>query len=143
MTDIFSAEKRSEVMSRIRGADTRPEKAVRSWLHHHWLRFRLHRPDLPGRPDIVLPRHRTVIFVHGCFWHRHEGCRLAYLPKSNVETWQRKFSSNRARDVGIASECARLGWRVLVVWECAIRDGTFAADLKESLFREKAEEGSR
>lgn len=105
-------------MSRIRGKDTRPELRVRSALHRLGYRFRLNRRDLPGKPDIVLPRHQTVIFVHGCFWHRHPGCRFAYTPKSRVEFWQTKFQRNVERHREVEEELQTLGWRVLVVWEC-------------------------
>src|SRR5690606_9744744 len=109
-------------MSRIRGRNTRPEKVVRSLLHRMGYRFRLHRRDLPGTPDMVLPRHRAVIFVHGCFWHRHGRCRYAYTPKSRVEFWEEKFRQNVERDRRNAWALRRAGWRVLVVWECEIRD---------------------
>lgn len=118
MADIVSKDVRSWMMSRIRGKDTAPEKAVRSCLHGLGYRFRLHRKDLPGSPDIVLPRHRTAVFVHGCFWHRHPGCRFAYRPKSNVVFWKEKFKENVARDRRKASALRKQGWRVLVIWEC-------------------------
>lgn len=108
-------------MSRIKGRDTKPEKVVRSLLHRMGYRFRLHRNDLPGRPDIVLPRHSTVLLVHGCFWHRHGGCKYAYTPKSRVAFWQKKFSTNVERDKRNKRDLRRLGWRVIVVWECEIR----------------------
>lgn len=114
----MSREHRSWNMSRIRGKDTRPELRVRSALHRLGYRFRLNRRDLPGKPDIVLPRHQTVIFVHGCFWHRHPGCRFAYTPKSRVEFWQTKFQRNVERHREVEEELQTLGWRVLVVWEC-------------------------
>ena len=117
-------------MSRIRGSNTKPEKAVRRWLHVRGYRFRLHRRDLPGRPDIVLPALRTVIQVHGCYWHRHSGCRLAYSPKSNVERWQAKFDENVERDQRDEAALVALGWRVIIVWECEIRDGTFPSKLE-------------
>ena len=98
MTDILSKERRSWNMSRIRGSDTKPELLVRSLLHRMGYRFRLHRKDLPGRPDIVLPKYRTVIFVHGCFWHRHKGCKYAYTPKSRTDFWQNKFQGTVERD---------------------------------------------
>ena len=116
--DTLTPERRSWNMSRIRGRDTRPERLVRSLLHRMGYRFRLHRKDLPGRPDIVLPRYRTVILVHGCYWHRHPACRLAYTPKSNREFWEEKFSENVRRDSLQYEELGALGWRVLVVWEC-------------------------
>lgn len=123
MPDVFTKAKRSEVMSRIKSRDTQPERAVRSMLHKLGYRFRLHRADLPGRPDLVLSRYRTVIFVHGCFWHRHRGCRLAYTPKSRAPFWQNKFASNVVRDRRVRSQLVKLGWRVITVWECELRSG--------------------
>lgn len=125
--DTLSEEKRSWNMSRIRSRDTKPELIVRRLLHRMGYRFRLHRKDLPGSPDIVLPRDRTVIFVHGCFWHRHEGCRCAYNPKSRVDFWQKKFLQNVERDRKVRHELKNLGWRVLVVWECETKDAGLLA----------------
>lgn len=105
-------------MSRIRGKDTKPEMRVRSLLHRMGFRFRLHRKDLPGKPDIVLPAYETVVFVHGCFWHRHPGCRFAYTPKSRVDFWQTKFRRNVERHQEVTAELEELGWRVVVIWEC-------------------------
>lgn len=119
--DIVTKEKRSEMMSRIRGKDTRPEKQVRSMLHGLGYRFRIHRRDLPGNPDIVLPKYRTVVFVHGCFWHQHRGCKYAYKPKSRVEFWQKKFRENVERDKLKTKTLKKLGWRVVVVWECELQ----------------------
>ena len=121
MADVFTKAKRSEVMSRIRGRDTKPERAVRSILHRLGYRFRLHRADLPGKPDIVLPRLRIVIFVHGCFWHRHEDCRFAYTPKTRIEFWLKKLESNVARDRQVQAQLTELGWLVVIVWECELR----------------------
>lgn len=109
-------------MSRVRARDTKPELIVRSTIHSLGYRFRLHRKDLPGRPDVVLPRHRLAVFVHGCFWHRHAKCRYAYTPKSNVGFWLKKFQRNVARDVEVRRTLRRHGWRVLVIWECGTRD---------------------
>mgnify|MGYP001079076721 CR=1 FL=1 len=120
MTDVFTADKRSEVMSRIKARDTKPERAVRSLLHCMGYRFRLHRTDLPGKPDIVLPRYQTAIFVHGCFWHRHEGCRFAYTPKTRTDFWLKKLESNVARDRQVQADLAALGWRVVTVWGCEL-----------------------
>ena len=120
--DRISRERRSWNMSRIRGRDTKPEVAVRSVLHELGFRFRLHRKDLPGRPDIVLARHRAVMFVHGCFWHRHARCRFAYSPKSNIAFWSQKFRSNVVRDQRDRCRLQKLGWRVVVIWECEIVD---------------------
>jgi len=105
-------------MSQIKSGDTKPEKIVRSLLHRKGYRFRLHKKNLPGKPDIVLPRYKKIIFVHGCFWHRHEECRYAYNPKSRVEFWQEKFKQNVIRDTKVREELLLLGWDVYVVWEC-------------------------
>lgn len=120
MVDVFSKAKRSDVMSRIRGRDTGPERAVRSMLHRLGYRFRLHRVDLPGKPDIVLPRFGTAILVHGCFWHRHKGCRYAYTPKSRTNFWLRKFAANISRDREVKKALAKLGWKIAIVWECEL-----------------------
>lgn len=120
MADVFTKAKRSEVMARIKGRNTIPERAVRSLLHRMGYRFRLHRAGLPGRPDIVLPRYNAAIFVHGCFWHRHRGCRFAYIPKSRTDFWMRKFESNVTRDRRVRRDIERLGWNVVVVWECEL-----------------------
>ena len=116
--DRLTKQHRSWNMSRIRGKDTKPEMRVRSLLHRMGFRFRLHRKDLPGKPDIVLPAYETVIFVHGCFWHRHPGCRFAYTPKSRVDFWQTKFRRNVERHQEVEAELEELGWRVVVIWEC-------------------------
>ena len=121
---------RSRNMAAIRGKDTAPELAVRRILHAMGLRFRLHRKDLPGRPDIVLPKHRTVVFVHGCFWHRHEDCRYTTTPKTRQEFWQTKFDANVERDRRNRTDLLQLGWRVIVIWECELRQ---PSDLKERL----------
>ena len=118
MTDIVSRKRRSELMSRIQGRDTAPEIAVRRIAHGLGFRFRLHRKDLPGRPDLVFPKHRAVVFVHGCFWHRHGGCRYAYTPKTRVRFWTEKFRRNVVRDRQQEVALRGLGWRVLVIWEC-------------------------
>ena len=123
--DTLTLEKRSWNMGRICSKDTKPEKAVRSLLHKSGYRFRIHRKDLPGKPDIVLPKFKTVIFVHGCFWHRHEGCKYAYTPKSHQEFWQAKFKGNIKRDKKNRDELERLGWKVTVIWECEIKNLTF------------------
>lgn len=112
---------RSDIMRAVKRAHTGPEVAVRKLLHSLGLRFRLHRKALPGSPDIVLPKHRTVIFVHGCFWHRHPGCRYASTPKTRQDYWLPKFAANVERDARKTSQLEELGWRVLVVWECETR----------------------
>jgi DNA mismatch endonuclease (patch repair protein) len=120
--DIISREKRSLNMSKIKSKNTRPEIKVRSFLHQLGYRFRLHRNDLPGKPDIVLPKYKTVIFVHGCFWHRHQGCRYAYAPKSRVKFWEEKFQQNVARDRTKTEKLKQSGWFVMVIWECETKN---------------------
>ncbi|WP_081745654.1 very short patch repair endonuclease [Bordetella petrii] len=119
--DIVAPAVRSRMMSGIRGKDTLPERIVRSCAHRLGLRFRLQDRKLPGKPDLVFSRHRTVIFVHGCFWHRH-GCKLTATPKTREEFWERKFASNVARDARKRAELQELGWRVIEIWECETRD---------------------
>jgi len=108
-------------MGKIRGKNTKPELAVRSLLHRAGYRFSLHRKDLPGKPDIVLRKYKTVVFVHGCFWHRHKNCKIASTPKSNVEFWQAKFDRNAANDKKHTRQLRKLGWHVLTVWECELK----------------------
>ena len=121
MMDTLTKEKRSWNMSRITGRNTKPEILLRSLLHREGFRFRLHDKRLPGKPDIVLPRHRTVIFVNGCFWHRHNNCEYAYTPKSRQEFWLNKFQETVQRDQEKQKMLAGLGWQVLVVWECELK----------------------
>lgn len=121
MTDIVDATTRSRMMAGIRGKDTRPELVLRRALHAAGLRYRLHDRKLPGRPDLVFPRLRAVIFVHGCFWHRHEGCRFATNPATRPEFWQEKFEANVERDFRNKEQLLAMGWRVAVVWECSLR----------------------
>lgn len=123
-------------MSRVRGSDTKPERRVRSLLHRLGYRFRLHRKDLPGTPDIVLPKYRTVVFVHGCYWHRHPGCKRASTPQTNREKWERKFENNVERDGRNQEELEALGWRVVVVWECETRDEIALAKRLEETLRD-------
>ncbi len=120
--DTFSQEKRSAIMQLVRSTDTNPEKIVRSLLHRLGFRFRLHRKDLPGKPDIVLPKYSTVIFVHGCFWHRHAGCSRASTPATNQEYWLNKFDRTVKRDKKNVKELQRQGWRVVTIWECELRN---------------------
>ena len=120
--DRLTPEQRRRNMTSIRGRDTGPEMAVRRLLHAAGYRFRLHRRDLPGRPDIVLPGRRTVIFVHGCFWHRHAGCRYTTTPATRTEFWLEKFSRNVERDRRVERELTSLGWNVVIVWECELKD---------------------
>ena len=136
MIDIVDSRRRSEMMAGIKGRDTKPELVVRRIAHRLGLRFRLHRKDLPGRPDLVFPRHRLAVFVHGCFWHRHEECRYSYTPKSRVAFWMKKFAQNVARDRRDQEALQDLGWQVLVIWECETRDEeTVRRYLEESVER--------
>jgi DNA mismatch endonuclease (patch repair protein) len=120
MVDIVSPEVRSRLMSGIQGKDTVPELVVRRYLHAAGLRFRTNVRSLPGTPDIVLPKYRSVVFVHGCFWHRHSSCRFATTPATRAEFWQTKFSANTARDRRDAARLRAAGWQVLTVWECQV-----------------------
>jgi DNA mismatch endonuclease (patch repair protein) len=122
MADRLSPERRSWNMSRIRSRDTRPERLVRSLLHRMGYRFRIGNRNLPGNPDVVLTKYRTVILVHGCFWHRHPSCKFAYAPKSQIDFWQRKFRENVARDCKTETLLREAGWKVIVIWECEIAD---------------------
>lgn len=122
MADHLTPQERSRNMSRVKGRDTKPEMLVRSIVHRLGYRFRLHGKKLPGRPDVVLPRHRKVIFVHGCFWHGHPGCRRAARPSTNRFFWDKKIDSNIERDAKNLSSLREEGWDVLVVWECETRD---------------------
>ncbi|WP_420566743.1 very short patch repair endonuclease [Thalassovita sp.] len=129
MADIVSPDVRSRMMSANKRRDTKPELLVRRYLHAQGFRFRLDVRKLPGRPDIVLARHHVAIFVHGCYWHRHRGCRFASIPKSNSEFWQEKFDRNVERDSRARDDLLEKGWRVAVVWECALAKNTLAANL--------------
>lgn len=138
MANTLSSERRSWNMSRIKGQNTGPELRLRSLLHRAGFRFRLHVKDLPGRPDIVLPRYCTAIFVHGCFWHRHPGCRNASTPSTRGTFWQEKFDGNVRRDERNRSELVAAGWTVVVVWECELEAdpglvvSCIAADLRRN-----------
>jgi len=123
--DIVTAEHRSKIMSMIKGKNTKPEMLVRSVCHEMGLRYRLHRKDLPGKPDLVFPKYRLCIFVHGCFWHRHPGCKYAYTPKSRLDFWLPKLARNVERDLAAQQALQALGWRVAIVWECHTKDREF------------------
>jgi len=133
MVDVVDPATRSRMMSGIQGKNTKPELLVRRYLHGRGLRYRLHVKILPGKPDIVLPKYRTVVFVHGCFWHQHRDCKFATMPSSRTSFWANKLSENVARDRYQIAALEGLGWRALVVWECELKDG--AARL-ESLYSE-------
>jgi DNA mismatch endonuclease (patch repair protein) len=125
--DVHSPEKRSFNMSRIRGKDTRPEMMVRKWLWANGYRYRLHREDLPGKPDIVLPKFKAIILVHGCFWHRH-GCRMTTTPETRRDFWLSKFQENVCRDKRNLQALKGEGWRVIVIWECTLKGKTALPD---------------
>jgi DNA mismatch endonuclease (patch repair protein) len=129
VVDQLSPQARSANMSRVRSKDTQPELRVRRLLHRAGYRFRLHRRDLPGSPDIVLPRYRTAIFVHGCFWHGHEGCRRSKLPATRTDFWRAKIDRNRTRDEANARALGSLGYQVVTLWECELRSDQQIIDL--------------
>ena len=118
MTDVFTKEKRSRIMSRVKGRDTKPEILVRSLVHRMGFRFRIHRGDLPGKPDMVLPRHGKIIFVHGCFWHGHKGCPRSKRPTTNMDFWNKKLDMNIKRDKVFQGKLRSRGWKVMVIWQC-------------------------
>lgn len=133
MTDTVDSQTRSHMMAGIRGKDTKPELALRRSLHALGLRYRLHTKNLSGKPDIVLPKHHAVIFVHGCFWHRHAGCRYATVPATRPEFWKAKFDANVARDAAVQSDLLEAGWRVGTVWECALRTDTGISQARDAV----------
>lgn len=131
MADRISPEHRSWNMSRIRGKDTKPEMILRSLLHRAGFRYRLHDKRFPGKPDLLLPKYQTAIFVNGCYWHRHEGCRKATIPRTNAAFWKKKFEDTVARDARKTSQIIEKGWRVITIWECEIEGDS--AGIVESL----------
>lgn len=142
MVDIVDAETRSRMMAGIKGKNTKPELALRRTLHARGFRYRLHSKKVPGRPDLALPKYRAVVFVHGCFWHRHEGCRYASTPATREEFWQAKFDANIARDSAVRGALLAAGWRVATIWECALRKPEqiiLATDLLSAWLRTEAD----
>ena len=135
--DTLTPQKRSWNMSQIPSKDTIPELTVRSFLHRQGFRFRLHVKTLPGHPDVVLPKYRTVIEVRGCFWHRHHGCRQATTPSTNVEFWQEKFKRNVERDEKTEKQLSKLGWNLIVVWECELKNDGFLETLPDRIKEHK------
>ncbi len=137
MVDNVTKKRRSEVMSLVKSKNTRPEVMVRRYLHKTGLRYRLHVKDLPGKPDLVFPKYKTVIFIHGCFWHGHPdaNCKLARIPKSNVAFWKKKIQSNYKRDQKHKAGLMQRGWRVIEVWECQIKEPILQA-LKARIMRD-------
>lgn len=132
MTDIMTPEQRSRCMAAVKSNDTKPEMIVRRYLHGLGFRYGLHNKKLPGSPDIVLRRFKTVIFINGCFWHGHENCNNYRMPKSNVDFWQSKINRNRARDERNLNDLQKLGWRVIIIWECQLK----TKELREQTFCE-------
>ena len=135
MTDIVDSATRSRMMAGIRSKDTKPEMALRRALHARGLRYRLHARNLPGRPDLVFPRYKAVVFVHGCFWHRHGDCRYTTIPATRPEFWLEKFSANVARHEAASAALREAGWRIGVIWECETRDPSRLALVANALHR--------
>lgn len=133
MADIVNSQTRSRMMAGIRGKDTKPELVLRRALHALGFRYRLHVKGVPGKPDIVMPKYDAVIFVHGCFWHRHRGCRYTTTPSTRQDFWTAKFDSNVARDIVVRSALSQAGWRVATVWECALRTESGVTVTKNTL----------
>jgi DNA mismatch endonuclease (patch repair protein) len=133
--DIYSRKKRSDIMARVKATDRTPELTVRRLLHNLGYRYRLYRNNLPGKPDIVLPKHKSVIFVHGCFWHHHKGCKKSKLPESNADFWRKKILDNVARDKRTIRELRKIGWRVLILWECEVRSSKLQERINHFLER--------
>jgi DNA mismatch endonuclease, patch repair protein len=121
MADVHNAAQRSYNMSRIKGKDTKPEMLVRRFLHANGFRYKLHDKSLPGKPDIVLPKYKTVIFVHGCFWHGHEGCKYFKVPKTRTEWWENKITGNILQDSKVSSLLTSIGWKIIILWECDLK----------------------
>ena len=133
MSDQLTSDRRSWNMSQIKGKNTKPEIIVRKFLHASGYRFRIHQKNLLGKPDIVLSKYKTVVFVHGCFWHRHENCKYSSFPKTNIEFWREKFKRNVERDNQIISDLERLGWNVIIIWECEVKSLSFQKILIDRL----------
>lgn len=131
MTDTLTKEKRSYLMSRVKGKDTKPEMIVRKYLHSHGLRYRLHVKLLPGSPDIVLKKYKTIIFINGCFWHGHENCPYSRLPKTRAEWWRIKISNNIKRDQEKHSQLHKLGWNIMTIWSCQLKPSNRKKTLEE------------
>lgn len=121
MADVHTIAQRSYNMSRIKGKDTKPELLVRKYLHAQGYRYKLHDKTLPGKPDLVLPKHKTVIFIHGCFWHGHNNCKYFTIPKTRTEWWTEKINKNKANDEKAIKELKRNGWKIITVWECKLK----------------------
>ena len=135
MADVHSKETRSYNMSRIKGKDTKPEMLVRRFLHAQGFRYRLHVKDLPGKPDIVLPNYKTVIFIHGCFWHGHKGCRYFVMPKTRTEWWRNKIDTNIQNDATALVRLTVLNWSVITIWECELKPSVVTGTLEKLLLK--------
>lgn len=133
MADVHSKETRSYNMSRIRSKDTKPEMLVRKFLHKNGFRYRLHVKDMPGKPDIVLPKYKTVIFIHGCFWHGHEGCKYYVVPKTRTEWWLDKINCNINNDTKAEETLKGIGWHIITIWECELKKATIEVTLTNLL----------
>jgi DNA mismatch endonuclease (patch repair protein) len=133
MADVHSKETRSYNMSRIRSKDTKPELLVRRFLHKNGFRYRLHVKDLPGKPDIVLPKYKTVIFIHGCFWHGHEGCKYSTLPETRKDWWRNKIGKNIANDRKSEEILMATGWKIIIIWSCSLKKSSQIQDLAHLL----------
>lgn len=140
MIDVVDTVTRSRMMAGILGKDTKPELTVRRYLHMYGYRYRLHRKDLPGKPDLVLSKYKLVIFVHGCFWHRHQGCMYAVTPHNRRDFWEEKLNGNFLRDQKQISKLRAEGWRVLVVWECALKHLLCEIDILQKMIRSVEED---
>ena len=135
MTDIYDKAKRSAIMSKISGKETKPEILVRKFLHTNGFRFRKNDKRYPGKPDVILPKFKTIIFIHGCFWHGHL-CKAGKLPETRKEFWTEKLQANKARDNQNIQELKKLGWKVLVIWQCEIKNKSVRSERLESLLEE-------
>lgn len=133
MTDGLTQQQRSANMAAIKGKNTKPEMHVRRFLHGRGYRYRLHVRNLPGKPDIVLKKWRALVFVNGCYWHRHSGCKMAYSPRSNTDFWEQKFADNVRRDAKNHRLLKAAGWKVIVVWECEVKNGAFTHWLEQRI----------
>ena len=131
MADVHTKEQRSFNMSRITGKDTKPELLVRRFLHAKGFRYKLHDKSLPGKPDMVLPKYRTVIFVHGCFWHGHENCKYFKVPQTRTDWWLKKINTNRANDAKAVKALKNAGWKVMTIWECRLKPGKYDITLNK------------
>jgi len=133
MTDVHSKEVRSYNMSQIKGKNTKPELIVRSFLHQNGFRYRLHSKDLPGKPDIVLKKYKTVVFIHGCFWHGHKGCKYFVVPKTRTQWWLDKINRNKAKDTESNNVLIDQNWKIITIWECELKKGKIETTLNNLL----------